>query len=182
MTCSVVFVCMLCVRTCVCHPTATCSRAMLCVCIKWLISVRCSMVPLLIKRGRIISGDLTKDVSHIPDLEWWEPKYPKHYICNLKQLKIRKKTMQHSSSPYLSNFGEPLLTEASQSCSWLTEVKPDMVFCLCRPFALRPDMLCILSCFTAHHSCNFLSARTSLINTVILPTELPLSEIFPFFF
>lgn len=60
---------MLCVCVCV-RPAVMFSRAMLYVCIRWLIFVRCSMGPLLTRKDQIISGDLLKDASRIPDLEW----------------------------------------------------------------------------------------------------------------
>lgn len=37
----------------------------------------------------------------------------------------------------LSSFGKPVPTVALESCSWLTRVKPDVVFCYCSPSASR---------------------------------------------
>ena len=49
------------------------------------------------------------------------------------------------SSLHLSSFGEPVPTGVSAFCSWLTEVKPDVVFCCCSPSA---HMFCFLRCFS----------------------------------
>ncbi|KAF4082957.1 hypothetical protein AMELA_G00134600 [Ameiurus melas] len=59
-----------------------------------------------------------------------------------------------------------MMTSDSHFC--LKGVEPSVVICCCSPSTSRFDGLCLLRCFSAHHSCNrdyiisFLAARTNL--------------------
>ncbi|KAF4091003.1 hypothetical protein AMELA_G00032120 [Ameiurus melas] len=53
-----------------------------------------------------------------------------------------RQTRLHFSSLQLSSFGEPVPNTASDFCSWLTEVEPDVVFCCCIPSTSRKPPLC----------------------------------------
>lgn len=52
----------------------------------------------------------------------------------------------------LSSLNEFVPTVASISCSCLSGEESDVVFCGCSSSTLGLDMLCILSCFSAHYS------------------------------
>lgn len=47
----------------------------------------------------------------------------------------------------------PLQYSASDSCTWLTGMQPDVFFCCCNPSALKFSILCFLKCFSAHYGC-----------------------------
>lgn len=78
----------------------------------------------------------------------------------------------------LSSFTKSLPNVASNSCSWMIGVEPDVVFCCNRSSAQRCDMLSILLRFSVFCSyfyffrdtVAFLSAQTSL-SILMLPTE-----------
>lgn len=53
------------------------------------------------------------------------------------------------SNPQLSSFSEPVPTEASDSCSWLTAVKLNVVSVVL--VNLLQDSLCILRNYSVHH-------------------------------
>lgn len=42
---------------------------------------------------------------------------------------------------------------ATDSCFWMTLEEPDLVFCCCSSCISRFNLLCVLSFFSAHHSC-----------------------------
>lgn len=74
---------------------------------------------------------------------------------NVLRLEKKKNPCRFVCFPnfHRSGYGEPVPVVASDSCSQLTGVEPDMVFCFCSPSTLRFDVLRILSCFSAHHGC-----------------------------
>lgn len=53
------------------------------------------------------------------------------------------------------NCCEPVSTVASDSCSWLTWVEPDVIVCCCRPSASRicGYVVCYMRCFLSCNSC-----------------------------
>lgn len=51
----------------------------------------------------------------------------------------------------LPGFTNSVVVLASDSCSWLKAVEPDVVLCSCSSSTWSFDVLCILRCFSAHH-------------------------------
>lgn len=86
------------------------------------------------------------------------------FTSNFRNLSVLIISYSHSKSSTSVQYPP---TVASDSCSWLIGLKPDVVFCYCSKFPSGFDMYCVLSCISVQHGWNewlfeFLSARTSL--------------------
>lgn len=87
---------------------------------------------------------------------------PQEHLCLLFSSEISR-NMFFSS---LSSLGEPLPTAASDFCSWLTGLKPDIVFWCCLPSINGFDARLGILRFSAHHSFKRAVNRSVSLNPV----------------